>query len=318
MTTRDNRVQSLIKFDPRRYREIRGDEVIATVLDVSDGDGGHLRLGTQIDLILRGLQVRFGVTGESLLGRSLNRAAMPGMVMAANFGLLLFIFGDIPRSSWMAQTSINRFGWFVSIGPFIYLVWIVGTIAAFEWPTLRRSIALLCVGLSAVAMVVGKLNQISPNFWQVSILISLGMPCVLDPVLIQAKRRVLKDIGVGLFGCLALLCTFLPDLPKFNLGSFYWFGTYYISHELPRIDLVFILIAIGLTMIKRWEWLGAMIILSGPIVVVAVIYPFSLTWNASSPKVALPSILIWIFGAILLVFKSRFRGTSEPSAFAGR
>jgi hypothetical protein len=74
-----------------------------------------LSLANQLNIARHGLQLRFGLTTESMFGKALDLAATPGLVMGAVFGLYLFVFGDVATVN--SNNFAPLFGPFLTVGP---------------------------------------------------------------------------------------------------------------------------------------------------------------------------------------------------------
>jgi hypothetical protein len=245
-----------------------------------------------------------------MFGKALDLAAIPGLVMGAFFGLYLMFAGDLPVVS--SRYFFPRFGPFLTVGPLLYLVWILGVAAVFEWPQFRRRIAGLCMVLTLAGEIVAKAMYRNPNQWEIAILLSLGLPSLLAPTVSIARRRVLPSLAVGV-GTFALLFFFTRSSvnPGF-FNSFYWSGTYEIAGHLPYVDLLLIAVVVTLWFTRRREIASAMVILSSPWIVVSVLYPLALP-HLPVNAFNVVALFIWAIGIVAIVTTSRYR-PQRPSS----
>jgi hypothetical protein len=298
------RAQRLLKFYPKAYREERGEEIVATLQDAADARVLRAPLGDQISVAQYGVRVRLGLTSETMFGKSLDVAAIPGLVMGAFFGLYLLISGDLPVVS--SRFFYPHFGPFLTVGPLFYLVWILGVIVVIEWPQQRRRIAALCMTLTVAGELLAKLAHRNPNVWEIAILVSLGLPSLLAPDVYVTRRRVLPSLSVGIvtFATLFFVSGSSVDPRYFN--SFYWSGTYEITRHQPFVDVVLLALFAVLWVTKRREVAGATLILSSPWIVVGVAYPLSLKYLELNPLNVI-ALIAWAVGMALIVTTSRYR-----------
>jgi hypothetical protein len=304
------RSQSLLKFYPKAYRQERGEEIVATLQEAAEARVPRLSASDQVSVALHGLRVRLGLTTETMFGKALDLAAIPGIVMGAFFGLYLFISGDLPVVS--SKFFYPHFGPFLTVGPLLYLVWIIGVGAVFEWPQFRRRIAAICMALTLAGEIMAKVIHRNPNMWEIAILLSLGLPSLLAPTVSVTRRRILPSLAVG-FCTIAIL--FITTRPLTNPGffnSFYWSGTYEIVWRLPYVDLLLIVLFVTLWFTKRREIASALVILSSPWIVVGVVYPLTLPYlHVNALNVV--ALVIWAIGIVSIVTTSRYRPQRPPS-----
>jgi multisubunit Na+/H+ antiporter MnhB subunit len=304
MTQGLDRTRRLLKFYPKAYREERGDEIVATLQEAAEARVPRVALSDQISVAQYGVRVRLGLTSETMFGKALDIAAMPGLVMGAFFGLYLLISGDLPVVS--SRFFYPRFGRFLTVGPLIYLVWILAVVVVFEWPQYRRRIAGTCMVLTIIGDFVAKLVHRNPNVWEIAILVSLGVPSLLAPDVYVTRRRILPSLSVGLATFAALFAMTDSHANPGFFTSFYWYGTYEIAHRQPYVDVILLALFAVLWVTKRREVASAALILSSPWIIVGVAYPVSLQ-NLPVNLLNVIALIAWATGMALIVTTSRYR-----------
>ena len=304
MTPQPARSRKLLRFYPKAYREERGEEIVATLQEAAEARVPRVSLSDQISVALYGVRVRLGLTSETMLGKALDIAAIPGLVMGAFFGLYLLISGDLPVVS--SRFFYPHFGPFLTVGPLLYLVWILGVLVVFEWPQYRRRIAGACMTLTIVGEVLAKLAHRNPNIWEIAILVSLGLPGLLAPDVYVTRRGVVPSVSVGLATFATL---FFATNSRVNPGffnSFYWSGTYEIARRQPYVDVLLLALFAVLWITKRREVASAALILSSPWIIVGVAYPMSLQ-HLPVNTLNVIALVAWAVGMALIVTTSRYR-----------
>jgi hypothetical protein len=253
---------------------------------------------------LYGVRVRLGLTSETMFGKALDIAAIPGLVMGAFFGVYLLISGDLPVVS--SRFFYPHFGPFLTVGPLLYLVWILGVVVVFEWPQYRRRVAGVCMTLTIVGELLAKLVHRNPNIWEIAILVSLGLPSLLAPDVYVTRRRIIPSLCVGLatFATLFFVTNTRVNPGFFN--SFYWSGTYEIVRRQPYVDLLLLALFAVLWFTKRREVASATLILSSPWIVVGVAYPMSLQ-HLQVDTLNVVALIAWAVGMACIVTTSRYR-----------
>jgi hypothetical protein len=299
-----DRSRRLLKFYPRAYREERGEEIVATLQEAAEARVPRASLSDRISVAQYGLRVRLGLTSETMFGKALDVAAIPGLVMGAFFGIYLLVSAELPVVN--SRFFYPRFGPFLTVGPLIYLVWVLAVVVVFEWPQYRRRVAGVCMTLTIVGEVIAKLIHRNPNVWEIAILVSLGIPSLLAPDVYVTRRRVWPSLSVGLVTFVAMF--FITDShanPGF-FTSFYWYGTYEIAHRQPYVDAGLLALFVLLWVTKRREVASATLVLSSPWIIVGVAYPLSLQ-NLQVNVLNVIALIAWAIGMTLIVTTSRYR-----------
>jgi hypothetical protein len=304
MTQNLAHARKLLRFYPKAYREERGEEIVATLLETAEARAPRVSFSDQISVALYGVRVRLGLTSETMFGKALDIAAIPGFVMGAFVGVYLLISGDLPVVS--SRFFYPHFGPFLTVGPLLYLVWILGVVVVFEWPQYRRRIAGVCMTFTIVGEALAKLVHRNPNIWEIAILVSLGLPSLLAPDVYVTRRRVIPSLIVGLatFATLFFVTNSRVNPGFFN--SFYWSGTYEIVRRQPYVDVFLLALFAVLWITKRREVASAALVLSSPWIIVGVAYPMSLQYLQVDTLNAI-ALIAWAVGMALIVTTSRYR-----------
>ena len=296
--------RKLLRFYPKAYREERGEEIVATLQEAAEARVPRASLSDQISVALYGVRVRLGLTSETMFGKALDIAAIPGFVMGAFFGVYLLISAELPVVN--SKFFYPDFGPFLTVGPLFYLVWILGVIVVFEWPQYRRRIAGLCMTLTIVGELLAKLAHRNPNIWEIAILVSLGLPSLLAPDVYVTRRRVLPSLCVGLATFATLFFATGSSVNPGFFNSFYWSGTYEIARRQPYVDVFLLALFAVLWITKRREVAGATLILASPWIIVGVAYPLSLQY-LQVDNLNVIALIVWAVGMALIVTTSRYR-----------
>ncbi len=261
MMNREVRFQRLLRAYPRSYREERGEEIIGFLLEASAA-GDDVMTRDAADIVVHGFQLRLGLTSERFAGRVLALAAAPGLVMGAVFALAMFVFGE-----WLPVVTgapiLLRFGPFWTIGPVVYLVWVLAATGALLWPQWQRLLAAVGVVVALAAVPVGDLVGARPNLWVLLLLVELGLPAVLAPATDggRANRRVAVGAGLVTGVVLGLLAQSMVTPGSRFFPSFYWWGGWAIGRDLPWVAAAGVVVVGGLVVFRRAEVAGAVSVL---------------------------------------------------------
>jgi len=80
----EGRYAKLLWFYPKSYRDERGEEIMATMVEASPGD--RPSLGDALNVMAHGLRMRVGLTADGNVGQSLSLAALPGWTSGSRQG----------------------------------------------------------------------------------------------------------------------------------------------------------------------------------------------------------------------------------------
>ena len=140
------RYRRLLFAYPRGYRVQRGDEIVATLLDLAEPGRRIPRLGDSVDLVTSGLRRRLGTASIAGFDAGLSIAGPVALALAA--GISLFAWWRVEPVSGSVHTGESAlFGQFRTLGPVAYLAWLC---AAAAWAIAPFAARRALVGLAAV------------------------------------------------------------------------------------------------------------------------------------------------------------------------
>jgi hypothetical protein len=290
-----------IKVYPKSYRNERGGEIAATLLEATSKSGAHLGVLDVLDLVVHGMEVRLGITSERFAGRVLDATAMPGLIVAA--GLSVFLLAN---ALWFPHSSLPepfRTGVFHTFGPVIYAIWISGVAGSLIWPQRRRVFASICVVSTLVAIPIGLLFFASANLTMMGVLIGFGLPCVVAPAPAAANHRSFWRLssGVALF---IVIWWFGGGVGKSGQGVTYlsveWVSVPRLGSAVSWIVGISFVTTCLLLIVRRTTTAGALVVLTAPWVVVAADYQHNENGSIGPTSVVLGIMLVWLFAAWLL------------------
>jgi len=190
---------------PRWYRDQRGEEILGTLLDAAADhpDQRHPDLADALPLIGHGLAVRADLSGDGALGELLGVAASPGLASAAVLATVVFFLGEWNPWSSSVPLPAAHFGPFLTIGPVVYLAWVLAAVVdATTHSRGRRGAAALAVAITVLPMLATRgpvLDHLvgagrpalfvgygRPPLFVLLPLAGLGLPALLGP---DAGRR---------------------------------------------------------------------------------------------------------------------------------
>lgn len=304
MNSNEKTIARLIKVYPKSYRNERGGEIIATLLEATTDSGAHLGMLDVLDLVAHGLEVRFGLTSERFGGRVLDAAAIPGLIVAA--GLSAFLLGN---ALWLPHSSLPepfRTGVFHTFGPVVYAIWISGVAGSLLWPQRRRMFATTCVLSTLAAIPIGMLFFASANLTMMVVLMGFGLPCMLAPVTIASDQRSSWRIssGVALF---IVVWWFGGGVGKSGQGGIYlsieWVSVPRLGSAISWIIGISFVTTCLLLVLRRTTAAGALVVLTAPWLAVAADYRHNENGSIGPTGMFLGLMLIWLFATWLSDFR---------------
>jgi hypothetical protein len=275
MTDLEGRAQRLLRFYPAGYRAERGPEIVATLLDAAAARGRSSRRDLA-DLALHGIEMRLGLSPDRFGGRVMDEAALPGLGIGAALAVFFFVWGD-----WLPILETRRnfgpvvsFGPFFTVGPVIYLVWILAFAAILIWPRWRRAASALCIATAVAMWPIGKLVSASPNFWQLVLLVGVSVPGLLAPTSQVGRSRVPVALAAGALAFAAIWWLgqvhflALPQAHPNVQVSFYTVGNYLMARNLTWLAGAIFVGVVVLIVGHQVERAGAIAILTAPLLAV--------------------------------------------------
>jgi hypothetical protein len=270
----------LLLVYPRWYREDRSDEIVSTLLDAAQLGQRHPGISEAAQLVGHGLAVRTDLSADGALGRVLGRAASPCLTSAGVLAAVAFIFGEWapwvhPHVSALYLSGHPRFGPFLTVGPVVYLAWLLALVVDLAT---RSRFQRLAVALSmAVTVLVITLSRAvgfdRPTLAVLIALCMLGLPAILRPSWTTASTGPVPTVAAGL-GTLALLagCAFGPlatvntsyGHPINTFSSFYQWGFSSLARWIPFVTLLVLAIALTSALVQHREIAGTLVVIVIP------------------------------------------------------
>jgi hypothetical protein len=169
------RYRRLLFAYPPSYRSARGDEYVATLLDLAPPGRRWPRPGDAADLVAAGLRCRWRTGSVVGLDGGLGLAAPVALALAA--GIALFAWWRVEPVGSNVDTGSALFGTFRTLGPVAFAAWLV---AAMGWATVSRAAVRVLIGVALVVTVCLPLAAAvsgvdRPPLWVVSALTAFGL-----------------------------------------------------------------------------------------------------------------------------------------------
>lgn len=281
----------LVAVYPRWYRERQGEEIVDTVITATSTAPRPRRLAEALSLLGHGLALRADLGVGGALGAVLDTAAAPGLAGAAVLSAVSFVAGDWQPWSPAAGaggpvTTAGHFGPFATVGPVVYLAWVLAALVALCWrPGESRRLATLAVAVTALVVPASAAFGVArPPLFLLAALAGLGLPALLAPTPAGGLRqRPPLAALAGAFAPLALLAaTAAPSaLARFGSSSvpaahsgfaYYQAGMAVLAGWVPLVAVVVIVAAALAALAGRRVLGGAGAVLLTPWLLVSALH----------------------------------------------
>ncbi|HWE65980.1 MAG TPA: hypothetical protein VG298_04990 [Acidimicrobiales bacterium] len=183
MTALEAHYKRLLQLYPAAYRQQRGDEILATLVESADPERERPTFGDTVDLVGHALRLRLAIGEQQPIGRLFVVVGPSQLVMASLMSMIAIYFGEWrPFAAW-PWVSPGHMGPFFTAGPIVYFAWILaGLSLLIDRPRFTRALVGLSMALTAVLVPFGHLFSLGrPSMFFLLFLVALGLPYVAVP-----------------------------------------------------------------------------------------------------------------------------------------
>lgn len=314
MRALEQRYRALLRLYPKRYRDRVGEEMLGVLLNRAGPERRWPPLAEVLGLVRHAVAHRTDLGGRGVLARALAPIASPALALAAVLSGLAFGLGEWAPRSAPPRPPIGAIWWpFATIGPVIYLCWIVAAALDLAGQVRWRRLAILFAAAASVLSVpvawVTPLGR--PPLFFLGCLFALALPALL----VEGRRR-LSGATVAVLGLstLALLSVSLSSAPVglAEPGAWYRLGLTAVASWAPVVVVPLLAGAAAATLSGRGS-------LSASLVVGAL--PWLLIALALTPHVKtapLDGLLLMALATMLVAIDRAGRRQAAPAAARGR
>jgi hypothetical protein len=306
MKPRGDRFTLLLRAYPKAYRERRGDEILATLLEDVSTNGTYESVRVGIDIVGHGLRLRAGIASDQPAGQVFVSAALPGIMVAAATAMVMPVFGQVlpdiryGPSSWGPDTAI----W-----PALCIFWILGCAAALLFPKQGRYFAAACVLATVVVKFLLPLGSwgLPPGFL---LLIFLSVPCLIAPRTSprRSHRKFALLVGAVVLGTLVIVAVCSPWISS---GGPVFYGEF--NRCAPYVAGTMIVCSVIFLATRRWIQGSSLALLAIPWLLVAIVDPGPLALSTTVSAVSVAAICVISVGLVGLWFSDRVMGHERLS-----
>ena len=172
--TLERRYRRLLLAYAPPYRAARGDEIVATLLDLAPPGRRTPRPGEVADLVLSGVRQRLGVGSIAGLDAGFTVAAPVALTLAA--GISAYAWWRVePAPSPLG--GLPLFGEFRTLGPIAYACWLVAAVGrAILRPRLSRPLVAIAIAATLALPLLAPVTGIDrPPLWVLMALVGFGL-----------------------------------------------------------------------------------------------------------------------------------------------
>jgi hypothetical protein len=179
----------------------------------------------------------------------------------------------------------------------VFIAWCLGALLALARPRYQRRLVALGIVISLAAVPLGVAFSGRPQLRVLVLLIGLGLPGLLAPTPDrEAPHNRLVAVGTGLL----LLAVLLPWSASLSHGLlhngpiFSVLQMFRLSHYLPYVAVTGVVVAGGLTLSHRREWLGAGLLVTAPWFAAGALTPSPYARPNGVDAAILVMIAVWL------------------------
>ncbi len=172
----ERRYRRLLFAYPAAYRADRGDEIVATLLDLAGPGRRTPRLADTVDLIASGIRRRVGTAALAGFDAGLTVAAPVALALAA--GISAFAWWRVePISGSVHIGGSPLFGVFRTLGPIAYGCWLIAAAGrAMLRPAAGRILIVVAILVTVVLPALAPLTGVDrPPLWVLMALVAFGL-----------------------------------------------------------------------------------------------------------------------------------------------
>lgn len=303
----------LLRAYPRSWREERGEELLAVLLEWAPDHQTRASVREAIDLIWNGLRARFGGgggPGARLLAERVSTLSLAG---GAAVSLLCLVFGEIPRQLSPVYRSMITIAPVYSLGTLLYVAWLaaVGLLVVGAIHNVRRvaRVFLGLAGLVTLTSVAARWSVVAapPLTLTAFMAVLAGSALWAPPLMTRGARRVL---GVATVAATAILANTYFDVAwGWVSGGFDFYRVALPSwlHQSIWVAVPAMLLSGAVASIRRPGWLLASVLACVPWACYTLAYV-----SYSGPNLFAPGAFLVGAGTVALLVKDATRAAGQP------
>jgi hypothetical protein len=267
-TVLERRYRRLLFAYPAPYRSARGDEIVATLLDLARPRQRAPRVAEAVDLVAGGVRQRLRASSIAGLAGGLAVAAPVALTLAA--GISAFAWWRVEPARAEVYIGASRlFGVFRTLGPVAYAAWLLAALGrAVLRPAVSRFVVVVAVVVTVVVVpllaVVTSVDR--PPLWILMALAAFGVLALGGTAVPATDERLAVTTGAVAFALSASAVTLAWPPPGGGWG-------YYYQPTIARVGAVVaatvaVVAVVGVVRLVRGqpadEWLWATALLGLP------------------------------------------------------
>jgi hypothetical protein len=303
----------LLHAYPVEWREERGEEMLAVLLEWAPDHQTRPSVREAIDLIWNGLRARFGggdKSGPRLLAERVSILSLAG---GAAVSLMCLVFGEIPPQLSPVYREMITIAPVYSLGALLYVTWFA-TVGLLAVGVIRNARRVARVLLGAVALVT--LTSIAAR-WSIMPAPPLGLMAFMALLAASAvgaptaiTRGARRSLGIVTVAAAAVVTnTWLNVQRGWISGGFDFYRGVLPGwvHQSMWVVVPVLVVSGAVASIRRPGWLLACVLASVPWVCYQLAYV-----SYQQPDLFLPKIFLAGVGVVALLLKDATRAAVQP------
>jgi hypothetical protein len=303
----------LLHAYPVEWREERGEEMLAVLLEWAPDHRSRPTAREALDLIWNGLRARFGGgerSGPRLLAERVSILSLAG---GAAVSLMCLVFGEIPRQVSPVYREMITMAPVYSLGTLLYVTWFatIGLLAVGVIRNARR-VARVLLGVTGLVT----LTSIAAH-WSIMAAPPLGLMAFMALLATSAvgapktmTRGARRSLGIATVAAGAVVTNTWFDVRWGMISGgfdFYHGALPGWVHQSMWVVLPVLVVGGAVASIRRPGWLLACVLASVPWVCYQLAY-----LSYQQPDLFLPKIFLAGVGVVALLLKDAMRAAVQP------
>jgi len=303
----------LLRAYPRSWREDRGEELLAVLLEWAPDHQVRPSAGDALNLVVNGLRARLVGAGRSVPRVLLDRVSLVSLASGAAISLLCLGAGEIPRQQSPIYRSLLTIAPMYTLGAVLYVLWLA-TVVLLVTGVIRNArraagVLFAVTGLVSLTSVAARWSIMSaPPLSLVAFFAMLAGTSLAAPrIMTRAGRTVL---GVATIALTAAVAHTYSDVFWGNPASggfdYYRAALPMWVHQSTWEVVPVLLLGGAVASIRRPGWLLAVALSSVPWALLTVTY---IAWPGQS--LFLPGALLAALGFLTVLVRDGLRASGR-------
>lgn len=303
----------LLRAYPAEWREDRGEEMLAVLLECAPDRQTRPTARDALDLVWNGLRTRIASASRAVPETVMTRMSLLSLAGGAAMSAYCLRYGEVPPPYTATPRMLITIAPVYSLGTVLYVAWLVtvGLLATGVVRNARRAAKVLVaitgfVGLTSVASrwnIIAAPPVVLMGFMGLLAVSALGAPKAMT----RSASAALGGVAAILIGSFFVFYAAFWGAPESGGFNFYRSSSLWIIERCGAFIALLLAIGGALASLRRPGWLVAASLAGVPWLGLSLTY-----WWGPSPNLILPGALLAGAGGLSLLVRDGIRATRHP------